>query len=327
MDQKNRKRARALARMLAPEEYQRLLDIKINDLGFGYDPFGLELESAMAAFAVAKQVYKYWFRVESFGVENVPQEGPVMITPNHSGALPIDAVMIGVDLAVKMNKPRLMRAVVDNFAGFLPFINTFFYRCGQIIGARRNFEELLKRGELAVVFPEGDKGTGKRYSDRYKPIPFNVGFMELSLLHKTPIVPAAVIGAEEQYPFMFNLKPLAKLLNFPYFPVTPLVLLFGPLGALPLPTKYYIYYGEALHFYRDYPPETVKDPETIHKLVRLVQDRVEELIATGLKTRKGVFGFSGFPFKGLRPEREKKDLPRQQRKQLKSQAGPGQTPD
>jgi len=327
MDQKNRKRARTLTRLLAPEEYRRFQEIKINDLGFGYDPFGLEMESAMAAFALAKQVYKYWFRVESFGVEHVPQDGPVMITPNHSGAIPIDAVMLGVDLAIKMQKPRLMRAVVDNFAGFLPFINTFFYRCGQIIGARRNFEELLKQGEMVVVFPEGDKGTGKPYKDRYKPIPFNVGFMELSLLHRTPVVPAAVIGAEEQYPLMFNMKPLAKLLNFPYFPVTPLVLLFGPLGALPLPTKYSIYYGEALHFYRDYPPETVNAPEIIKKLVRTVQDRVEDLIARGLKNRKGVFGFSGFPFKGLRGQPEKKDLPRHERKQLQSQAGSGSAAD
>jgi 1-acyl-sn-glycerol-3-phosphate acyltransferase len=243
-----------MARTLAPEEYVRFQELKINDLGFGYDPFGLEIESAVAALSVAKQIYKYWFRVESHGVENVPLEGAVMITPNHSGALPLDAVMVGVDLAVKMKKPRIMRAVVDNFAGFLPFVNTLFYRCGQIIGARRNFEELLKWGEMVGVFPEGDKGTGKPFKDRYKMIPFNVGFMELSLLYRAPIVPTAVIGAEEQYPYMFNVKPLANLFNLPYFPLTPLTLLLGPLGVLPLPTRYSIYYGEALHLYREYPP-------------------------------------------------------------------------
>ncbi len=316
MKQRGRKRARTLTRILAPEEFDRLKEIKFNDLGFGYDPFGFELESAMAAFAVAKQLHKYWFRVESNGVENIPLEGPVMIAPNHSGVLPMDALMVGVDLAIKMKKPRLMRAVVDNFAGFLPFINTFFYRCGQIIGSRRNFEELLKNGEMVTVFPEGDKGTGKPYKDRYKPVPFNVGFMELSLLCKTPIVPTAVIGAEEQYPYMFNLKPMAKLLNFPYFPVTPLLMMFGPLGAIPLPTKYHIYYGEALHFYKDHPPSTVKDPETIYKLVKVVQDRVEELIDLGLKNRKGVFGFSSLPFKGFLSGRKEKDMPAQEPKQI-----------
>jgi 1-acyl-sn-glycerol-3-phosphate acyltransferase len=319
MNQKGRKRARALARILAPEEYVRFKDAKINDLGFGYDPFGLEIESAMAALSVAKLIYKYWFRVESYGVENVPLEGSVMITPNHSGALPLDALMVGVDLAVKMKKPRIMRAVVDNFAGFLPFVNTFFYRCGQIIGARRNFEELLQSGEMVTVFPEGDKGTGKPFKDRYKMVPFNVGFMELSLLNRTPIVPAAVIGAEEQYPYMFNMKPFAKLFSLPYFPVTPLVLLLGPLGILPLPTKYYIYYGEPLHLYRDYPPETVKDPETIRKLVGIVQGRVQDLIDQGLENRKeDVFGFS---LKDFLPGQKGPKGPAGERKQIRQRTG------
>lgn len=318
MNQKGRRRARALARILAPEDYVRFQSVKIQDLGFGYDPFGLEIESAMAAFSVAKQVYKYWFRVESHGVENVPLEGSVMITPNHSGALPLDAVMVGVDLAIKMKRPRIMRAVVDNFAGFLPFVNTFFYRCGQIIGARRNFEELLQNGEMVAVFPEGDKGTGKPYRDRYKLVPFNVGFMELSLLHRAPIVPTAVIGAEEQYPYMFNVKPLARLFNLPYFPLTPLTLFLGPLGALPLPTKYSIYYGEALHLYRDYPPETVQDPETIRKLVTMVQDRVQEMIEEGLRRRQGrVFGFT---LRDLLPGRKEPPVPPVPRKQIRERS-------
>ena len=315
MNHKSRKRALALARLLAPEEYVRFQDAKINDLGFGYDPFGLEKESALLVLALGKQIYKYWFRVESHGSENIPLEGPVMITPNHSGVLPMDGAMIAVDLAVNLKKPRFMRAVVDNFAGFLPFVNTIFYRSGQIIGARRNFEQLLTQGEMVTVFPEGDKGTGKPYRDRYNPVPFNVGFLELSLLHKTPIIPTAVIGAEEQYPYMINAKPLAKLFNLPYFPVTPLLLLLGPLGALPLPTQYSIYYGEALHLYRDYPPETVKDPETIQMLVRIVQGRVEELIKEGLEKRKGVFGFS-FSVKKLLKGTGKLTIPTWKRKQI-----------
>ncbi len=320
MNQRARQRARAIVRLLAPEDYERLQSIKINDLGFGYDPFGLEIESAMLAFAVAKFVYKNWFRVESHGVENVPLKGPVLITPNHSGVLPIDGAMIGVDLASQMEMPRIMRAVVDNFAGFLPFINTLFYRFGQIIGARRNFEELLRQGEMVLVFPEGHKGTGKSYGDRYRLTRFNVGFMELSLIHKTPIVPAAVIGAEEQYPYMLDLKPLARLLSFPYMPVTPLMLLLGPLGMLPLPTKYVIYYGEPLHFYRDYPPETVKDPETIYRLVDTVKTRVQDLIDQGLRERKGVFGFPLPSFKSLLHGADDTALS-EERKQIQEKTG------
>jgi 1-acyl-sn-glycerol-3-phosphate acyltransferase len=306
--------------MLAPDDYERLQSLKIHDLGFGYDPFGLEIESAMLAFALARLVYKHWFRVESHGVENVPLKGPVLITPNHSGVLPIDGAMIGVDLARNLETPRVMRAVVDNFAGFLPFVNTLFYRFGQIIGARRNFEELLRQGELVVVFPEGHKGTGKSYRDRYKLRKFNVGFMELSLLNRTPVVPAAVIGAEEQYPYMIDLKPLARALNFPYMPVTPLMIALGPLGLLPLPTKYTIYYGEPLHFYRDHSPETVKDPETIYRLVEQVRTRVQELIDLGLRQRKGVFGFSLSPLKALLGRAEG-TAGGEERKQIRDKAG------
>jgi 1-acyl-sn-glycerol-3-phosphate acyltransferase len=305
--------------MLVPEDYERLQRVKINDLGFGYDPFGLEIESAMIAYAVAKFVYKNWFRVESHGVENVPQKGPVLITPNHSGVLPFDGAMLAVDLTKNMETPRVMRAVVDNFAGFLPFVNTLFYRWGQIIGARRNFEELLRQGEMVTVFPEGHKGTGKPYRERYKLTRFNVGFMELSLLNKTPIVPTAVIGAEEQYPYMIDLKPVAKLLSFPYMPVTPLMLLLGPLGMIPLPTKYIIYYGKPLHFYRDYPPETVKDPETIYGLVDTVKTNVQDLIDQGLRERKGVFGFPLTPLRALLGGTKKEDLS-EERKQIREQA-------
>ena len=315
MNQRARQRARAIVKMLIPEDYDRIQSIRINDLGFGYDPFGLEVESAMIAYAVAKFIYTHWFRVESHGVENVPLKGPVLVTPNHSGVLPFDGAMIGVDLAKKLDTPRVMRAVVDNFAGFLPFVNTLFYRWGQIIGARRNFEELLRQGELVCVFPEGHKGTGKPYGERYKLTRFNVGFMELSLLNKTPIVPTAVIGAEEQYPYFVDLKPLARALNFPYMPVTPMMLLLGPLGILPLPTKYIIYYGEPLHFYRDYPPETVKDPDTIYGLVDTVKTHVQELIDQGLRERKGVFGFSLSSFTGFLGGKDEPVSP-EERKQI-----------
>jgi 1-acyl-sn-glycerol-3-phosphate acyltransferase len=292
MNKKTRERARKLVQLLAPEDYDRLMQIRIRASDFGYDPLGLERESAMLAFALFQFVHKYWFRVQSHGVEHVPPEGPVLMVPNHSGGIPIDGVMIAVDLAKRMEKPRVMRTVVDNFAGSLPFINTFFYRSGQVIGARRNLTDLLRRGEMIAVFPEGTKGTGKKYKDRYKLVPFNVGFIELSLKYNAPIVPTAVIGAEEQYTHLLNIKPLAKLLNLPYYPLPPLSFLMGPVGLLPLPTKYYIYYGEPIHFYRGYSVESIKDPDTVRKLANYTRTRIMELIEKGLKYRKGVFGVS-----------------------------------
>jgi len=297
MLQKDRLRVRKLCQTLFPEDCERLSRIRINDLGFGYDAFGLELESAMLAYMIGRILHQYWFRVESQGIENIPADGPVLITPNHSGVIPIDGVMIAVDLIRKLQRPRIMRSVVYHFAGLLPYINTFFYRCGQVVGARQNFEELLKRKELVTIFPEGAKGPYKGFRERYRLRPFNVGFMELSLVHRTPIVPVAVIGAEEQYPFMINVKPLAKLLGFPYFPLTPFFPLLGPVGMMPLPTKYAITYGEPFHFYREYPPETVKDPARIRDLVGKVQRRIEETLRAGLQKRKGIFGFSLNPFR------------------------------
>jgi hypothetical protein len=140
--------------------------------------------------------------------------------------------------------------------------------------------------------------------------------MELSLIHKTPVVPTAVIGAEEQYPFMYNLKPLAKALNFPYFPITPFFPLLGPIGMLPLPTKYYIYYSEPFHFYKEYPPETVHNPDTIRMLVGKVQKRVEDMIQEGLQRRKSIFEFSFLPLKKFLQGGRQQQI-QEERKQLK----------
>lgn len=292
MNRRARQRARALVKLLAGEEYERLIKMEIRASEFGYDPFGLEWESAMLAYALLQFVYKYWFRVESFGVERIPLDGPVLLAPNHGGGIPIDGAMIALDLAKKMEKPRVMRGVIDNFAGSLPFINLFFYRCGQVIGARRNMIDLLKQGEMITVFPEGHNGTGKKFRDRYKLLPFNVGFVELSLLHKTPIIPTAVIGAEEQYPYLIHLERLARILSLPYVPIPPLSLLLGPIGCFPLPTKYQIYYGEPIRFYLDHPADTIKDPEMVRKLAAQVRDRVVQLVVHGLGKREGIFNFS-----------------------------------
>lgn len=293
MRHKNRARARSLLRALSPGDYEKFEKVRIKDLGFGYDSFGLEVESAMAVFTVLQYFYKYWFRVDSAGIENIPGDGPVLLTPNHSGVIPIDGAMIAIDLIKKMSRPRIMRAVLYNSAGFIPFVGTFFYRSGQIAGARRNFEEALEQEELVVAFPEGSKGTWKGFNERYRLKPFNVGFMELSLIYRTPIVPTAVIGAEEQYPFMKNVEPLARVLNLPYFPLSPFFPLLGPVGMLPLPVKYSIVYGKPFHFYREYGPETVRRPEVIRLLVEEVKRKIEEMLAEGLRNRKGVFGFSG----------------------------------
>lgn len=292
MNAKQRQMAVRIAKaIIPPDEFERISTIRIRDLGFGYDAFGMEKETALIAYALARYAYRHWFRVKSTGHGNVPVEGRALIVPNHSGVVPVDGMMIGIDLMTKLERPRVMRAMVDNFVGFMPFVNTFMYRVGQIVGARRNFEDLLRHDELVTVFPEGAKGTGKKFSQRYKLIRFNVGFIELSLTYKAPIVPTAVIGGEEQYPMIWNLKPLARMIGVPYFPVTPFFPWLGPLGAIPLPARYRIEYGEPLRFYEEYKPETVNDAETVRMLADKVQLTVQAMIDKGIEERKSIFGF------------------------------------
>ena len=292
MTKRERELALSIARkLLSREEFERVMSIPIQANEFGFDPFGLERESAILTYIPAKFFYEKWFRVESFGHENIPTQGAGIIAPNHSGVLPIDGAMIAVDIVKKLEPPRLVRMVVDYFAAYLPFINVIFSRSGQIIGHRKNFQMLLEMGELIGVFPEGHKGTGKLFSERYQLRTFNVGFVELSLQYKAPIIPTAVVGAEEQAPMIADFKPLAKLLGFPYFPITLTFPWFGLLGMIPFPTKYYIWYGEPIRFYEEYPPEAVDEPEVMRNLADKVQLKVQEMVNELLKKRKSIFGF------------------------------------
>ncbi|MBZ0272874.1 acyltransferase family protein [bacterium] len=290
MTRTQRRAAVKLAKqLLSDQEFQHLLGIEADDNGFGYDHFGMEKESVILAFAFASYLHKYYFRVLSKGIENVPLCGRAILTPNHSGVIPIDASMLAVDVLFRMKKPRVLRAMVDNFAGFLPFVNVFFNRVGQVVGARRNFEDLLRHDQLLAVFPEGAKGTGKLFSERYKLLRFNVGFVELSLRYKAPIVPVSIIGPEEQAPMIGNIKPLARMLGFPYFPITPFFPWLGPLGAIPMPVRYHVTYGEPIHLYEEYGPETINNPERIRMLADRVQMIVQDMIVHGLDERQSVF--------------------------------------
>lgn len=276
--------------ILPPVEFDRIINAEFNDqTGLGYDFFGHEKETAVFGYAFGWYFYKYWFRVQSDGHENIPLKGRVLITPNHSGVLPIDGALIWMDMLHKLQTPRFMRGMVDNFMGFLPFVNTFMYRAGQVVGARRNFQDLLESEQLITVFPEGTKGIGKPFRERYHLLEFNVGFIELSMAYRAPIIPTAVVGGEEQAPMLYNLQPIARLLKFPYFPITPFFPWLGPLGMIPLPVKYHIVYGEPLKFYETYPPDAVQDPELLRQMADKVRMTVQEMVEVGLENRVGIF--------------------------------------
>lgn len=246
----------------------------------GYDPWGLDPNTVHMAAAVFSILYRHYFRVEVVGTENVPQ-GKAMLVANHGGQIPLDGVMIALSLLVDAEPPRIVRAMVERWVPVVPFISTFFIRVGEIIGHPKNCRELLNRGHSVLVFPEGAKGSGKLYKDRYQLQKFGTGFLRLALETGAPIVPVAVIGSEETYPGIMDLKPLAKLFGAPYFPVTPLFPWLGFLGMIPMPAKITIRYGKAIQLKLQ--PDASE--QEIQNGVDFVKNALQNEINLGLEIR------------------------------------------
>ncbi len=246
---------------------------------YGVDPYGLDVDYVIAAIAPLSWLYKKYFRVQLHGADRVPNEGRAVIVANHSGQLPFDAAMIEVGLLIEKDPPRVARALVEKWVPTLPFVSTFMARCGQIVGTPENCRRLLAADEAILVFPEGVRGLNKPFRERYRLQKFGIGFMRLALESAAPIVPCAVVGAEEQAPALFDLKPLARLLGFPAFPITPTVLPF------PLPSRYHIRFGEPMRFSGS--PDD--DDAELERKVARVQDAVRALVERGLAERTSVY--------------------------------------
>lgn len=248
----------------------------------GVDPFGFDPEWAKYALVVTAFLHRVWFRTEVHGIQNVPS-GRVLIVANHSGQVPIDGAIIGTALFLDRDPPRIIRSMVEKWSQTLPFVSTFFSRAGQVVGVPENARRLLGREEAILVFPEGSRGISKPFSQRYRLTDFGLGFMRLALETDTPIVPVAVVGAEEQYISVANLRSIGKLVGMPAFPIIPQLLVPGL--QLPLPTKYRIYFGEPLRFSGD--PDD--DDAVIEEKVWVVKATIQSMINRGLKDRKSIF--------------------------------------
>jgi 1-acyl-sn-glycerol-3-phosphate acyltransferase len=264
--------------LLTPGDEERLAQLNAGLGGRAYDEFGLSPRITRRALAFFKLLYKYWFRVESSGHAVIPEKEGAILAANHGGLLPFDATMIVVDGVLAGRPPRLVRTVVDRWAGTLPFVNVFYARVGQVVGSRDNVRELLRLKQLVLIFPEGMAGVRKRAADRYVLQPFHLGFVEESLRHRVPIIPVAVVGADDQAPVLWDVQPLAKLLGLPFFPITPTFPLLGPLGLLPYPVRYEIAYGEPFRFYDEYPPEALEDPHAVRYMTEQVRRRIQEMV-------------------------------------------------
>jgi 1-acyl-sn-glycerol-3-phosphate acyltransferase len=248
---------------------------------FGFDPFGLSKANLKYAVTVARWMYRHYFRAQAHGIENVPASGRVILVSNHSGQLPFDGMVIGSACFLEPKQPRLVRAMVEFFVPTVPFASYLFSRWGQITGTPENCRRLLSAEEAVLVFPEGARGISKPFNKRYQLAEFGKGFMRLALETGAPIVPVAVIGAEEQAPAV-NVKPIAKLLGMPSFPVVPYPPFIAP---LPLPVKYRLYFGEPMKFTGD--PDD--DDEVLDDKVKTVRNRIQSMIHLGLREREHVF--------------------------------------
>lgn len=257
----------------------RALNIHGNEAGF--DPFGWDPDVSRYALALTVFLHRTYFRSEVFGIDRAPV-GRALYVANHSGHIPIDGVLIATSLIMDRDPPILVRAMVEKWAQRLPFVSVFFTRVGQVLGSPDNARRLLEAEHPLLVFPEGIRGISKPYKERYKLANFGAGFMRLALETKTPIVPVAVIGGEEQYPAIGNIRGLAKLFGMPAFPIIPQVLLGVP---LPLPTRYRLHFGEPMYFEGD-PDE---DDADIEARVECVRESIQTMIGRGLSARQHIF--------------------------------------
>jgi 1-acyl-sn-glycerol-3-phosphate acyltransferase len=264
---------------LDPQFRAKLKALPTRQNEYGYDPFGFNRDDAKVAALAAQFFYKYYFRVQTFGIEKVPP-GRVLLIANHSGQLPFDALSIGGAMLFDHDPPRVVRAMVERYIQTLPFASYLFARWGQITGTPENCRRLLEENEVILVFPEGAKGISKPFTQRYQLQEFGLGFMRLALEGHVPIVPIAVIGAEEQIPAV-NLKPLAKLLGAPAMPMIPA----PPFIPLPYPVKYRIYFGDPITFDGD--PDD--EDEVLEEKVKRVRNEIQSMIRIGLKERRHIF--------------------------------------
>ncbi|QSS92267.1 lysophospholipid acyltransferase family protein [Streptomyces sp. M54] len=252
---------------------------------FGYDK---ELTEQVLMSALRPLAEKY-FRVEVKGVENIPSEGGALIVANHSGTLPLDGLMLQV--AVHDNHPadRHLRLLAADLVFQLPVVNELARKAGHTLACAEDAQRLLETGEIVGVMPEGFKGIGKPFGERYKLQRFGRGgFVSTALRAGAPIVPCSIVGAEEIYPMIGNAKTLARLLGFPYFPITPTFPWLGPLGAVPLPTKWTIQFGEPIPT-DGYPQEAAEDPMLMFNLTDQVREQIQHTLYKLLVQRRSVF--------------------------------------
>jgi 1-acyl-sn-glycerol-3-phosphate acyltransferase len=259
-------------------------DYSVDD--FGFDP---ELTDKVL-LAMMRPLYRSWFRVETTGLENVPSDSAALIVGNHSGVIALDAAMTQVALHDEHPAHRHLRMLGANLVFQTPLMGEIARKAGHTLACHPDAERLLGAGELVGVWPEGFKGVGKPFGQRYKLQRFGRGgFVSAALRTRSPIIPTAIVGAEEIYPMIANAKTVARILGLPYFPITPTFPWLGPLGMIPLPSKWHIHFGEPIptdHF----PDGAADDPMVVFNLTDQVREQIQQSLYRLLVKRPSAFG-------------------------------------
>jgi 1-acyl-sn-glycerol-3-phosphate acyltransferase len=256
---------------------------------YAVDDFGFDPQWTESFLTVFKILYRDYWRVETTGIEHVPATGRALLVANHAGVLPWDGTMIKTAMFVEHPQPRHVRALVASLFMGMPVMSWFLRRTGQTVGHPDDTRRLLERDELVLVFPEGVKGTGKPFKDRYRLRRFGRGgFIATAIRAGAPIIPVSVVGSEEIYPMVADLAPVAKAFGLPYLPITPFFPWLGPLGLLPLPSKWRIQFHPPMHV-ETYSPEAADDRNLVMALADEVRETIQKGVYENLKRRRSVF--------------------------------------
>jgi 1-acyl-sn-glycerol-3-phosphate acyltransferase len=254
------------------------------------DGWGFDEDFAEAVFPLFDFLYEVWWRVEVEGVSNVPAHGRALLVANHAGSLfPFDASMITMAIMKEHPLPRWPRFMVLDWAFVLPFLSSFIRRVGGVPASPHNAMGLLRENELVSVFPEGVKGTGKPFSERYRLQRFGRGgFAETALRTGAPIVPVAVVGSEEIYPKLAESRLAARAIGAPFVPITPTFPWLGPAGLIPLPSRWRIEFCDAIDL-SEHPPEAADDRRIVFDLSEQVRETIQGKLYENLIKRRSVF--------------------------------------
>lgn len=253
------------------------------------DDFGWDEVAAKSSEPLFEFLYRVWWRVTLSGAANIPMEGRALLVSNHSGILPWDGAMVKYGIAHEHPARRRARMLVLDMFSTLPFLQPWLRHMGEVRACPENGERLLLRDELVGVFPEGVKGVGKYFRDRYRLARFGRGgFVRLAIRTQAPIIPISIVGAEEIHPAIARADFIGRPLGFPYFPITPTFPLLGPLGVVPLPTKWWIDVGKPIVL--NYAPEVADRPMIVNEAAEHVRTTLQTMIDSRLARRTSIWG-------------------------------------